>query len=635
GSADASPPWRSNGGRARWIEPALLAVLLAFAFALGFVEEFSGDFHWHVMLGDWMREHGAIYRHDTLSHTFHGAPMVVTAWLGDVLLSAAFRSGGYVLCFVVRGAALAGMAALLFRECRALGASPLASFALPMAVLVDGGYRFFLRPETLSFVLLVAVLHLLGAMERAGGVRAAGKGRVAALLAVLVVWTNLHGSMPLGLLAVAAWTGEMAARCLHRRAWRDLAWTAALPLGAALAASLSAEGPAAILVHRSLTAGCNVQTEWLPMTVSSLTLIEVFGSMALVVTTALAAKRVSFWRLVLGLVLVVLTVQHRRFLTALTLVSIPWLASNLAAMRASRVVLRLRHDLRALVAVILGVGTAGLVGWQGLVEDDLLGSLGTGAQPGVYPEAACAFVREHPVPGRMYNDFDFGSYLTFCLHDVAPVAIDQRVCTLYPGEFYQHYMSAPRAPENLRRVADSVDASWAFVTRGSATQAMAADPWRWRLLYADDVASIYVRADRPETARLAETSPVQLIDASRLIDVVLYPPSLVPALDRALAEQVRRCPGCSVTRWVTAAVAAARGDAEALAADIERIDAGERDSTPRLVSLLRGRQAVLAGDMPAAHRHLEQFVAAGGPPQLAERALQPRLRESARRQRPR
>jgi hypothetical protein len=164
---------------------------------------------------------------------------------------------------------------------------------------------------------------------------------------------------------------------------------------------------------------------------------------------------------------------------------------------------------------------------------------------------------------------------------------------------------------------------------------MAADPWRWRLLYVDDVASIYARADRPETARLAETSPVQLVDPSRLIDVVLYPPSLVPALDRALAEQVRRCSGCSVTRWATAAVAAARGDAEALAADIERIDVGERASSPRFVSLLRARQAVLAGDMAAARRHLEQFVAAGGLPEVAERALQPRLSESARRDRPR
>jgi hypothetical protein len=407
-----------------------------------------------------------------------------------------------------------------------------------------------------------------------------------------------------------------------------------LPLGAAIAASLSAEGPASILVHRSLTAGCNVQTEWLPLKVTSLTLIEVFGFFTLLFTSALAGKRISLWRLALGLVLLVLTVQHRRFLTALTIVSVPWLAANLAAMRASRLVLRLRHDLRALVAVILGVGTAGLVCWQAL-EDDLLGSLGTGAQPGVYPEAACAFVREHPVPGKMYNDFDFGSYLTFCLHGVAPVAIDQRVCTLYPGDFYQHYMSAPRAAENVRRVADSVDASWAFVARGSATLAMAADPWRWRLLYFDDVANIYVRADRPETATLAETSPVQLIDPSRLSDVALYPPSLVPALDRALAEQVRRCSGCSVTRWATAAVAAARGDAEALARDIERIDVGERAASPRLVTLLRGRQAVLAGDLPAARRHLEQFVATGGLPALAERAMQPRLGESARRDRPR
>lgn len=632
GAGGATPPATRA---ARWVEPALLAVLLSFAFALGFVEEGSGNFHGHVMLGDWTRANGAIYRHDTLSHTFLGQPMVATGWLGDVLLSAAFRAGGYPLCFVLRGAVLAGMAALLFRECRALGASLVASFALPLAVLVDGGFRFFLRPETFSFLLLAAVLHLLGAIERAGGVRAGGPARVGGLLAALCAWANMDTSVPLGLVAVAVWCVELATRQIRRRAWRDLAWTVALPVGAALAVSVSADGPAAILVHRSLVAGCNVQKEWLPMRISGLTIAEVFGLLAVLFTTLLAGRRVSFWRLALWAVLLVLAAQHRRFVTALTVVSVPLLASNVAAMRASRLVLRLREDLRHLVAFVLGSGATALLLWQAVAEDDVFQSLGTGAQPGVYPEAACAFLREQPVPGKMYNDFDFGSYLTFCLHDVAPVAIDQRVCTLYPGEFYQHYTSAPRNAGNMRRVADSVDASWAIVARGAATMAMASDPWRWRALYFDDVATIYVRADRPETAALAEASPVQLIDPSRLIDIALYAPSLVPALDRALAEQVRRCSSCSVTRWVTAAVSSVRGDAEALARDIERIDAGERASTPRLITLLRARQAVLAGDMPTAREQMRLFVAAGGPEYLVERALQPRPAPGAQRQRPR
>src|SRR5262249_23506600 len=94
----------------------IVGAVLLLAALTGFVREYSGDFHWHVVLGDWMLAHHRIYRADTFSYTFPGRPMFVQGWLGEVILALAFRAGGYPACFVLRALALVAMVGLLVRE---------------------------------------------------------------------------------------------------------------------------------------------------------------------------------------------------------------------------------------------------------------------------------------------------------------------------------------------------------------------------------------------------------------------------------------------------------------------------------------------------------------------------------------
>src|SRR5690349_5597083 len=74
---------------ARRFSPATLALiaLCLFGVLTGFVREFSGDFHYHVVLGQKTLASHHPYRIDDLSHTMAGKPMFISAWLGDVALA--------------------------------------------------------------------------------------------------------------------------------------------------------------------------------------------------------------------------------------------------------------------------------------------------------------------------------------------------------------------------------------------------------------------------------------------------------------------------------------------------------------------------------------------------------------------
>src|SRR5262249_14239256 len=140
-----------------------------------------------------------------------------------------------------------------------------------------------------------------------------------------------------------------------------------------------------------------------------------------------------------------------------------------------------------------------------------------------YPERAVAWVKQNPPAGPMLNAFNFGSYLLYALPDV-PVAIDQRVCSLYPGSFYERYIGAASSPQALRALADELGATWALVEYDPFSRQMAADPATWRLLYFDDRALIYART---------QTGGFQKLDPAHLLAL----PSLRgPALAEAETE---------------------------------------------------------------------------------------------------
>jgi hypothetical protein len=121
--------------------------------------------------------------------------------------------------------------------------------------------------------------------------------------------------------------------------------------------------------------------------------------------------------------------------------------------------------------------------------------VGMGLAPNRFPEGAAAWLRTHPIPGPMFNSFNYGGYLLWAVPE-QKVFIDSRVHTVYADS---HFRSLVRAYEDPRAWAELED-RWGFRLavlqrhgRGaSLAQAMANDP-SWRVMYADSASLILAR----------------------------------------------------------------------------------------------------------------------------------------------
>ena len=168
------------------------------------------DSHWHITVGNWILQHGAVPTVDSYSFTFAGQPWIAKEWLSQVLMALAYDVGGWggvvALGAAAFGVTLALLLRLLLRDLR-----PLPALMFTAAAFVMMAPHFLARP----FALGLPVHAVVG-----GGPDPRGRGDAArpsrSCCSPCWFWANLHGGFTLGLLLGGAFALEAlvgGARC--------------------------------------------------------------------------------------------------------------------------------------------------------------------------------------------------------------------------------------------------------------------------------------------------------------------------------------------------------------------------------------------------------------------------------------
>jgi len=182
-------------------EALLFPVVALFAIALlgNLPRELFQD-GWLVILGG--REivaHG-LPSHDTLAIWTHGRVWVDQQWLGQLVFYGLYAVGGIKLALSAHAAAVAGAFTLAIVVARRRGASTrsVCWIALPAYFLLTWG-SWNARAQSLALLLFVALVALLIRDARLPS------RRVFAVLPLLVLWANIHGTAITGAALVALW----------------------------------------------------------------------------------------------------------------------------------------------------------------------------------------------------------------------------------------------------------------------------------------------------------------------------------------------------------------------------------------------------------------------------------------------
>ncbi len=111
--ADPSANADVSAARASGLVLALVAVFLFAVSAFSPAVLRDGDTWSHLATGEWILAHGAVPRMDPFSHSMPGAPWTAHEWLSEILMTLAFRCGGWSGVALLTAAAAAGAALIM------------------------------------------------------------------------------------------------------------------------------------------------------------------------------------------------------------------------------------------------------------------------------------------------------------------------------------------------------------------------------------------------------------------------------------------------------------------------------------------------------------------------------------------
>jgi hypothetical protein len=482
---------QNASGKSRLLSwPQIVALLSLFVLVRSSRLLGDADTYWHLAAGRWIIDHGRVPTTDPFSHSMFGAPWTAHEWLAEVVIALVHQGGSWpalvlmtVLCWAL---ALALLTRFLLARLEPIHALLFTALAIGMSII-----HLLARPHAFVMPLLVFwVVKLVDCNER-------GAPPPWWLLALMVLWANLHGSFTLGLGLTAA-IGFEAVLAAPRDARYALfrRWSIFLLL-CVVASMLTPSGWRGLWftfhVMRADVA-LTVIGEWQPPNFRGGNPLEVW--ILLMLGLAMAGRlRVPWVRMVVLLGLTHLALNYVRNVPILGLISPmllaqPFAHSWYAAPSRGADAVRLDRWFRSLA------GPSSRRGWIVTIAIFVVVSVATLRNYDVEPaqartpEAALDAARKANVIERpVFNDYGFGGYL---IYQGIPVYIDGR-SDMYGDLFLTRTIEAMHAKDKFVELLDQFQIGWTLLIPGSAALAFLENLPGWRQIYADNVAVVHVR----------------------------------------------------------------------------------------------------------------------------------------------
>ena len=534
---------------ARWASLACLAGLVAGIGTISLRKLADPDLPWHLAVGRAVIETRSFPTADGFSYTFPGKP-VPYEYLSDVLLYLTRRAAPDFGPPLI----LACCIALLLRLMQARskrGSGPAGWFVLAVALIALGPW-LLVRPATLGFPLLAAELLLVERHRRGGDRR-----ELWALVPLQILWANVHGFAVLGAALIGFYAvycglcrfaGTRSGSFLPAADGRDAAAVAGTAAAAAAATCLSSIGPGIFLGPLRVAGHERYITEWVPASMPlllhgdpALLLVILLTIVALLWGRESDGRGVpSLYTLGLTAASLLMTLARFRMAPVFIIATAPLLAE------------RLEPLCRSWRSVPLLAAAAGLIVPFGLAAS-AAGSPGTGFDPVWIPVAAGDYIEAQRPQGPVWNNLAFGGYLIWRFAPRIPVFVDGRTAQLYPNDFLEDAFKAEVSTEAFAALSGKYGFEWAMV------DARQTEPFgyslvqdgRWTMVYVDDRAAIYVKADGPNAA-LAGSGYRVLRHLTTGRDILTSPPPL-DALQGDVEQALKQSPQSRhVREWAEA-----------------------------------------------------------------------------------
>jgi len=470
----------------------VITLLLVFAMAARFAV--GPDTWWHLRAGEWIWQHKALPWVDHFSYTRAGAAWHYPGWPIEVLMYGLVRLGGLGALGLWQAAMVTAVFAVVWKM---TPGHPFLKSALVLLGAVTASFHWTARPYLITLLFTALFLWFLQQWK-------AGRRKMLWWLPVLmVIWVNSHGGYILGLVWWGVYFAAALGRCLvmrgedgeNCRALRDLALAGVLLVGAILLNPYGAEMLRYPFYTLHMEATKSFIAEWqspdfhqtLYWPLLSLILLLVAGA-------ALSARRWALEEVLLVVGMMYMVLNWMRNVDVFAVAVVPVLARDWQAVlteagkylphRASHSEATWHPRVNLALVALLALGVFFKAGVNALPQ------VTEAAVAREYPTGAVQFLKSSPPAGHLFNDYNWGGFLTWRLREY-PVFIDGRA-DLYGDDFIKQWLKVMNAEPGWEAQLDYWDVQRVLIRPGTPLGDVL-QRRGWRLLYQDEMSEVYGR----------------------------------------------------------------------------------------------------------------------------------------------
>jgi hypothetical protein len=464
----------------------------------------DGDTGYHIRAGEIILKDLAVPRHDPFSFITPPLPWTAHEWLSEVVMAIVHKALGLPGIVLLFALLLSTTYWLLFRWIRSSGRNILVSLLILVLVLFSSRIHWHARPHAFSLLLIVLLYQILILHQEDRG------NHLYVIPPMMLLWVNLHGGFIVGFLFMGIFlSGYFLGFLASNEEERQVSATKGKQLSLVCAASVLAACVNPFGVHAFLFPFRVVSEtylmdhiqeflspnfhEFIPYRYLLLFLIGILG---------ISKAELTATELMLVLLFTSMSLYSARHIPLCSIVYTPVLSKYGDILmqkykgRGSRLLQQRSRAYEEIDASAKGYAIP-------LVVLVVFAALVTGRLPVRFmektaPKVAIDFLRANPIRGNMFNNDEIGDYVIYWLYPRYKVFVDGRL-DMYGEPILKEYFKVAAIEQGWKDVLDKYDINYVFYYTDSVLVRHLLTDAGWRQIYADNVASIFLR-NTPENA---------------------------------------------------------------------------------------------------------------------------------------
>lgn len=489
-----------NGLRALTLGRFVVLFTFIAVFVMAVRAPLDTDTLWHLRAGEWQVQNQSLLRVDLFSHTRAGEAWINHSWVSQFIIYGFYSAlGDAGLALYTATLATAGM----YFVYRQLEGDVLVRALAVLLASAAAAVFWSARPQMMSFFLSCVMLYLLWLYQKRR------VNRLWLIPLIFLFWANVHGGFAIGfILLVLATIGE-ALNWFFAFAFpqpdastrpsllpiRNLILTG---LASAAVISINPYGPR-MLFYPFRTVGIGVLRDYIqewaaPNFHQAQTWPFIWMLLGLIVLIGVSRRGLDWRDAVMVTGTAYSALLAGRNIAVFAIVAAPVIAAH-AAIWLDSLGYRIqwnRPPRTALIALgnwllLVGIIAAGIVKIAYALDPQITQT----ERERTLPVAAVEYLEQNPLPGPIFNSYNWGGYLIWTARDY-PVYVDGRT-DLYDDEILRGFLNTYLGQEGWEQNLETAGINLVLVESSSPLARLLALDDAWRAAYTDGVASLYAR----------------------------------------------------------------------------------------------------------------------------------------------